>query len=97
MDIFKFIDGCTTQKQLPYVRLITVYIDHGVVTNVCLCRYADKKIAKKAAKVGLTVDRMMTEIGKGTKIANFSGYNVQDNNYYLNYCTSNKNLDIYLQ
>ena len=77
MDVFKFIDSCVTRKQLPYLRLITVYITDGLVTGVCLCRYADKKIAKKASKVGITEDRMMIDKGKGTAINNFNGYNIQ--------------------
>ena len=58
MDVFKFIDSCVSRKQLPYVRLITVYLHDGMVTNVCLCRYMDKHIAKKAAKVGINEDRL---------------------------------------
>ena len=96
MDIFKFIDSCVTRKQLPYIRLITVYLHDGVVTGVCLCRYLDKHIAKKAVKVGLNEDRQMIK-GFGIKIANFNGHNVQKGDYYLNYNTSNKDLTIYKQ
>ena len=95
MNVFNFIDSCVSRKQLPYVRLITVYITDGMVTNVCLCRYTDAHIAKKAAKVGLKEDRLMTMYGKGIKIANFNNHDLQRGNYYLNYNTSNKELTIY--
>ena len=95
MDIFKFIDCLCTRKQLPYVRLITVYLKDGAVTNVCLCRYTDKNIAKKAAKVGLNEDRLMTLYGAGIKIANFNGYDIQKGDYYLNYNVLKKDLTIY--
>ena len=97
MNVCEFIDSCVTRKQLPYVRLITVYITDGIVTGVCLCRYADKKIAKKASKVGIIEDRMMIDKGKGTTIMNFNGYNIQKGSYYLNYCTNNHDLSIYKQ
>ena len=97
MNVFDFIDSCVTRKQLPYVRLITVYLHDGLVTNVCLCRRTEKHIAKKAAKVGLNEDRLMTMYGAGVKIANFNGHDLQHGDYYLNYNTSNKDLTIYRQ
>ena len=95
MNVFEFIDSCVTRKQLPYVRLITVYLHDGAVTNVCICRYMDKHIAKKAAKVGLNEDRLMTSLGTGVKIANYDRYNLQRGDYYLNYNTNSKELTIY--
>ena len=95
MDVFKFIDSCISRNKLPYVRLITVYIKDGAVTNCCICRYNDKKIIKKAAKLGLIEDRMMTDYGKGIKIANFNGHDIQHGSYYFNYNTCLKNLTIF--
>ena len=95
MNIFKFIDSCVSRKQLPYVRLITVYLHDGVVTNVCLCRYTDKNIAKKAAKVGLDNDRLMTLLGAGVKIENINGVDLQNGDYYLNYSTKDHEITIY--
>ena len=95
MNIFNFIDSCVSRKQLPYVRLITVYLHNGVVTNVCLCRYTDKKIAKKAAKVGLDNDRLMTLLGAGVKIENVNGIDLQNGDYYLNYSTKDHEITIY--
>ena len=97
MDVFDFIDSCVSRKQLPYVRLITVYLHNGTVTNVCLCRYMDKHIAKKAKRVGLNQDRLMTLLGQGVKIENFNGYDLQRGDYYLNYNTSSKEITIYKQ
>ena len=97
MNIFDFIDSCVTRKQLPYVRLITVYLHNGQVTNVCLCRYMDKKIAKKASKVGLNEDRMMTLLGQGVKISNFNEIDLQRGDNYLNYNTASRELTIYKQ
>jgi len=97
MNVFKFIDKCCSRAQLPYVRLITIYLHNGAVTNVCLCRYLDKKIAKKASKVGLNEDRLMTMYGAGVTIANINQYDLQKGDYYLNYNTSNKDLTIYKQ
>ena len=97
MNVFKFIDSCCSQAQLPYVRLITVYVHDGVVTNVCLARYNDKKIVKKACKVGLNEDRMMTALGQGVKIENFNEYDIQRGDYYLNYNTATRELTIYKQ
>ena len=95
MNIFDFIDRCVSRKQLPYVRLITVYLHNGAVTNVCLCRYTDKKIAKKAAKVGLDNDRLMTLYGAGVKINNFNDIDLQNGDYYLNYSTKDRDITIY--
>ena len=95
MNIFKFIDSCVSRKQLPYVRLITVYLHNGAVTNVCLCRYSDKNIAKKAAKVGLDNDRLMTLLGAGVKIENINGVDLQNGDYYLNYSTKDHEITIY--
>ena len=95
MNIFDFIDSCVSRKQLPYVRLITVYLHNGVVTNVCLCRYSDKNIAKKAAKVGLDNDRLMTLLGAGVKIENINGVDLQNGDYYLNYSTKDHEITIY--
>ena len=95
MNIFKFIDSCVSRKQLPYVRLITVYLHNGVVTNTCLCRYSDKNIAKKAAKVGLDNDRLMTLLGAGVKIENINGVDLQNGDYYLNYSTKDHEITIY--
>ena len=95
MNIFDFIDKIVSRKQLPYVRLITIYLKDGTVTGVCLCRYMDKKIAKKAAKVGLNEDRLMTMLGVGVKISNFNQYDIQKGNYYLNYNPSTKEIIIY--
>ena len=95
MNIFKFIDSCVSRKQLPYVRLITVYLHDGAVTNVCLCRYTDKHIVKKAAKVGLNDDRLMTLYGSGVKIENFNDIDLQHGDYYLNYSTKDHDIIIY--
>ena len=102
MNIFKFIDSCVSRKQLPYVRLITVYLHNGAVTNVCLCRYTDKHIVKKAAKVGLDNDRLMTLLGAGVKIENIgnagaelNGVDLQNGDYYLNYSTKDHEITIY--
>ena len=97
MDVFKFIDSIVSRKQLPYVRLITIYLHNGAVTNVCICRYMDKHIAKKAARVGLNEDRMMSMFGAGIKINNFNGYDIQHGDYYLNYNTSSKEIIIFNQ
>ena len=70
MNVFEFIDSCCSRAQLPYVRLIIVYVHDGVVTNVCLARYNDKKIVKKACKVGLNEDRMLSDHGRGVKLLN---------------------------
>ena len=66
-----------------------------MVTNVCICRYSDKNIAKKASKVGLTEDRMMSGHGVGFNIANFGGYNLQKGEFYLIYNTNSKDISIY--
>ena len=95
MDVWQFIDSVVTRKQLPYVRLITIYLHNSAVTNVCLCRYTDKNIAKKAKKVGLNEDRMMTLFGKGLIIKNFNEYDLQNGDYYLNYNTSTREITIY--
>lgn len=95
MDIFNFIDSVCTRKQLPYVRLITVYLKDGAVTNVCLCRHTDKNIIKKAAKVGLNEDRLMNSLGAGIKIANINGCDIQKGDYYLNYNVAKKDLTIF--
>ena len=96
MDVFKFIDQCCTAKQLPYTRLITIYLYDGCVTGYCLTRYNGKRIAKKAAKVGLTEDRMMFDKGKGTKISNDGlKHDIQSGDYYLIYTTATKEIDIY--
>ena len=104
MNVFEFIDKIVSRKQLPYVRLITIYLNDGIVTGVCLSRYIDKKIAKKASKVGLNQDRLMitdlppgASIGVGVKISNFNGYDIQKGSYYLNYNTSTKEIIIYRQ
>ena len=95
MNIFDFIDRCVSRKQLPYVRLITVYLHDGAVTNVCLCRYMDKHIAKKAAKVGLDNDRLMTLLGAGVMIENLNDVDLQNGDYYLNYSTKTQEITIY--
>ena len=98
MNVFKFIDSCCSQAQLPYVRLITVYVHDGVVTNVCLARYNDKKIVKKACKVGLNEDRMMTGFGKGTRLLNDKLHSdISKGDFYLTYNTNSKDLTIYRQ
>ena len=96
MNVFKFIDQCCTAKQLPYIRLITIYIHDGCVTGYCLTRYNDKHIAKKAARVGLTEDRMMFDKRAGTKISNEGlKQDIQHGGYYLIYTTATKEIDIY--
>ena len=97
MDIFQFIDSAVSRKMLPYVRLITVYTHDGAVTGVCLCRYNEPKIVKKAKKIGLNQDRLMTLFGKGITIKNISGHNIQQGDYYLNYNTQTKDLTIFKQ
>ena len=102
MDVFKFIDSCCSQAQLPYVRLITVYVHDGVVTNVCLARYNDKKIVKKACKVGLNEDRMMIDYGRGTRLSFPNSFSEAakraiGEQAYLTYNTNSKDLTIYRQ
>ena len=95
MDVWKLIDSVVTRKQLPYVRLITIYLHNAVVTGICIARYTDKNIIKKAKKVGLNEDRMMTILGKGLIIKNFNAYDLQKGDYYLNYDTASKEITIY--
>jgi len=96
MNIFKFIDSCVSTKQLPYVRLITVYLKDGLVTDVCICRYNDKNIVKKAKKVGLIEDKMMIHHGVGVKITNDGiRCDVSRGEYYLNYNCEKKDLVVY--
>ena len=97
MDVFEFIDKHVSRKQIPYIRMITIYTKDGAVNNVCLTRYNDKKIAKKAAKVGLDYDKLLKEDGLGTKLKNPKPYDIQDGNYYMNYYFGTHELIVYKQ
>ena len=97
MDVFEFIDKHIPRKQIPYIRLVTIYTKDGAVSSVCLTRFNDKKIAKKAAKVGLDYDKMVSEEGLGTKLKNPQPYDIQNGEYYLNYYFGSRELDIYRQ
>lgn len=96
MNVFEFIDKLISRKQLPYLRLITIYTDNGFVSNICLTRYNDKKIAKKAKKVGLTEDKQfLTGYGIGVKLKNPEQNDIQKGKYYLNYYVESHDLFIY--
>lgn len=97
MNVFEFIDKHVKTNLLSYIRLITLYINDGVVNNICFVRYNDKKISKKAAKLGLKNERNLIEIKPGVKLANPKPYNIQQGSYYLNYDTRTKDLSIYKQ
>jgi len=97
MDIFEFIDKHVTRKLLPFVRLMTIYTTDGVVSNICLVRYNDKKIAKKAAKMGLNADRVVLNDGAGTKLKNPKPYDISRGEYYLNYSFGERSLTIFKQ
>ena len=95
MDVFDFIDKQVARNQIPYIRQLTIYTKDGVITTVCLTRYNDKKIAKKAAKVGLNYDKLLKEDGLGTKLKNPKPYDIQKGEYYLNYYFGSKKLVVY--
>ena len=95
MDIFEFIDKHIPRKQIPYLRLITIYTTDGNVRSVCLTRYNDKKIVKKAVKVGLDYDKMVKEDGLGTKLKNPKPYDIQNGDYYMNYYFDTHELTIF--
>ena len=96
MDIFDFIDKLVSRKQIPYIRLLTIYTNNGCVSNIVLTRYNDKKIVKKAAKVGLTEDKQfLTGYGLGIKLKNPPPYNIENGKYYLNYYFDKKDLSIF--
>ena len=96
MDVFEFIDKLVSRKQIPYIRLLTIYTNDGCVSNIVLTRYNDKKIAKKAAKAGLTEDKQfLTGFGLGIKLKNPPSYNTQKGKYYLNYYFGKNDLNIY--
>ena len=96
MDVFDFIDKLISRKQMPYLRLLTIYTNNGCVSNIVLTRYNDKKIAKKAAKVGLTDDKQfLTGFGIGTKLKNPPSNNIQKGKYYLNYSFEKHDLNIF--
>jgi len=96
MDVFEFIDKLVSRKQIPYLRLLTIYTNNGCVSNIVLTRYNDKKIVKKAAKVGLSDDKQfLTGFGLGTKLKNPQPYNIQNGKYYLNYSFEKHDLNIY--
>ena len=95
MDVFEFIDKHVLRKLLPFIRLLTIYTNNGVVTSYCLVRYNDKKIVKKAAKLGLTEDRLIKTDGAGIKLGNQKPYDIQKGSYYLNYNTRTKELNIF--
>ena len=97
MDVFEFIDKLIPSKQIPYIRLLTIYTKDGAITTVCLTRYNDKKIAKKAAKVGLNYDKLLNEDYLGTKLKNPEPYDIQDGDYYMNYYFGTKELIVYKQ
>ena len=95
MDVFNFIDSNVSRKLLPYIRLVSVYIKDGNATGICLNRYTDKNIVKKAKKVGLNQDRMMKNLDKPVKLQNINDIKIEKGEYYLNYDTSTKELTIY--
>ena len=95
MNVFEFIDKHVKAKIIPYLRLITIYTKDGAVRSVCLTRFNDKKIAKKAKKVGLDYDKMVKEDGLGTKLKNPEPYDIQQGEYYLNYYFGTKELVVY--
>ena len=95
MDVFDFIDKHIERKLIPYLRLMTIYTNDGVVSGVCLVRFNDKKISRKASKLGLTEERIMKNDGAGTKLENPKPYNIQNGNYYLYYRFDNHDLSIF--
>ena len=96
MDVFDFIDKLVSRKQIPYLRLMTIYTNDGFVNNIVLTKYNDKKIAKKAKKVGLTDDKQfLTGFGIGIKLKNPPPYDIQKGKYYLNYYFDKHDLNIY--
>ena len=97
MDVFEFIDKVVLAKQLPYIRLITLFITDGMLSNVCLVMYNDKKLLKKARKVGLTEEKKIIEIKPEVKITNPKPYNIEKGSFYLNYNPRTKELNIYRQ
>ena len=94
MDTFEFIDKHIPQRQIPYIRLITIYTNDGRANQLCITRYNDKKIAKKAAKVGLNEDKKMIDLPP-TPLKNPEPYNIQEGDYYLNYYFNTRELLIY--
>lgn len=97
MNVFDFIDKHLSRKLIPYVRLMTIYTNDGVVNNICFVRFNDKKIAKKAEKLGLKNERNLIEIKPGVKLANPKDNNIQQGSFYLNYDTRKKDLNIFKQ
>ena len=95
MNVFEFIDKHIETKLLNYIRLITIYTNDGIASYICLTRYNDKKISKKASKLGLKEEKNMIEINPGVKLANPKPYDIQKGAYYLNYDTRNKDLNIF--
>lgn len=95
MDVFDFIDKNVKSKIIPYIRLITVYTNNGYASSICLVRYNDKNISKKASKLGLNDEKKMIEIKPTIHIKSPKPYDISNGNYYLNYDTRKKDLTIY--
>jgi len=95
MDVFEFIDKYIKAKQLPYIRLITIYTNNGFADSVCLVRYNDKNIAKKASKLGLKDEKNLIEFKPHIQLQNIKPYDVSKGSFYLNYDTRKKDLNIF--
>jgi len=95
MDVFDFIDKHVEAKKLPYIRLITIYTKDGFANSICLVRYNDKNISKKAVKVGLKDEKNMIEIKPKIQLKNIKPYDVSKGSFYLNYDTRKKDINIF--
>lgn len=97
MDVFQYIvsiRGKIYQRtQEPFIRLITIYLKDGVVSDVGIT--AKRERMKKARLVGLCDERKIVHVEDEVKIKNPGLFDVQNGRFMLIYDLPRKNLEIF--
>jgi len=79
--------------QQPFIRLITVYLKDGIVSDVGITAKPERM--KKARLVGICTERKIVHVEPKFRIINEKGFDYQHGNYELIYYTNNHELKIF--
>ncbi len=97
MTIWKYIISIRgtiyTMTQQPFIRLITVYLKDGIVSDVGITAKPERM--KKARLVGICTERKIVHVEPKFRIINEKGFDYQHGNYELIYYTNNHELKIF--
>ena len=88
------IRGTIYQRtQEPFIRLITIYLKDGVVSDVGIT--AKRERMKKARLVGICQERKIVHVEPKFRIKNEGEYEFQNGRFMLIYDLPRKNLEIF--